>query len=100
MSPSRPKLTTSTLVTTRKPRIIHSRKKVFEGRSGSRWMPRKMSGSAISTIEPSMVAISMPSVVMNSAIHCWRSVVLVPVRARPVTTGAAVAVLLAMPLLP
>ena len=32
-------------------------------------MPRKMSGRAISTIEPSMVAISMPSVEMNSAIH-------------------------------
>ena len=32
-------------------------------------MPRKMSGSAMSTMEPSMVAMSMPSVEMNSAIH-------------------------------
>ena len=32
-------------------------------------MPRKMSGRAISTIEPSMVAISMPRVEMNRAIH-------------------------------
>ena len=69
MSPSRPRLTTSTLVTTRKPRIIHSRKKVLEGRSGSRWIPRKMSGRAMRTMEPSIVAISIPSVVMNSAVH-------------------------------
>ena len=32
-------------------------------------MPRKMLGSEISTIELSMVAISIPSVEMNSAIH-------------------------------
>ena len=32
-------------------------------------MPRKMSGSEISTIELSIVAISMPRVEMNSATH-------------------------------
>jgi hypothetical protein len=32
-------------------------------------MPRKTSGRAISTMELSMVAISMPRVEMNSAIH-------------------------------
>ena len=60
-------------MTMRKPRIIQSRKKVLEGSRGLRWMPRKMSGSAMSTMEASIVAISMPSVVMNSAIHLWRS---------------------------
>ena len=32
-------------------------------------MPRKMSGSEMSTIDPSIVAISMPSVEMNRATH-------------------------------
>ena len=32
-------------------------------------MPRKMSGSEMSMIEPSIVAISMPRVVLMSAIH-------------------------------
>ena len=32
-------------------------------------MPRKMSGSAISTIEELIVAISMPRVVFDSATH-------------------------------
>ena len=32
-----------------------------------------MSGSAMRTMEASIVAISMPSVVMNSAVHLWRS---------------------------
>ena len=32
-------------------------------------MPLKMSGSAISTIEELMVAISMPNVVLDNAIH-------------------------------
>ena len=36
-------------------------------------MPRKMSGSAMRTMEASIVAINMPSVVMNSAVHLWRS---------------------------
>ena len=32
-------------------------------------MPRKMSGSEISTMDPSIVAMSMPSVETNSAVH-------------------------------
>ena len=35
-------------------------------------MPRKMSGSAISMMEELIVAISMPSVVLDSAIHLYR----------------------------
>ncbi|HKN54651.1 MAG TPA: hypothetical protein VJX66_19280 [Amycolatopsis sp.] len=35
-------------------------------------MPLKMSGSAISTIDELIVAISMPSVVLDSAIHLYR----------------------------
>ena len=31
--------------------------------------PRKISGNAINTIEPSIVAINTPSVVFDSAIH-------------------------------
>ena len=37
--------------------------------SGLTPMPRKMSGSAISTIDWLIVAISTPSVVFDSAIH-------------------------------
>ena len=36
-------------------------------------MPRKMSGSAISTIDELMVAMRMPSVVFDRAIHLYRS---------------------------
>ncbi len=36
-------------------------------------MPRKMSGSAMRTMEASIVAMSIPRVVMNSAVHLWRS---------------------------
>lgn len=32
-------------------------------------IPRKMSGKAINVMEPSMVAINMPSVEMNRATH-------------------------------
>ena len=32
-------------------------------------MPRKMSGRAMSVMEPSMVAINMPNVEMKSATH-------------------------------
>ncbi len=42
---------------------------MLPGSSGLIPMPRKMSGSAISTIEELIVAISMPSVVFDSAIH-------------------------------
>jgi hypothetical protein len=69
MSPSRPKLTTSTAVTTRKPIIIHSRIVVLPGRSGLTPMPRKILGSAISMMDELMVAISTPSVVLDRAIH-------------------------------
>ena len=69
MSPSRPKLTTSTAVTTRYPMISHSSRLVLPGCSGLTPMPRKMSGSAISMMEALMVAISMPSVVFDSATH-------------------------------
>ena len=37
--------------------------------NGSMPMPRKMSGSAINVMDPSIVAISMPSVETNSATH-------------------------------
>jgi hypothetical protein len=35
-------------------------------------MPRKISGSAISMMEELTVAISMPSVVLDNAIHLYR----------------------------
>ena len=69
MSPRRPKLTTSTPVTTRKPIIIQSRIVVLPGCSGLMPMPRKMSGRAISMMDELMVAISMPRVVFDMAIH-------------------------------
>jgi hypothetical protein len=36
-------------------------------------MPRKTAGSAMRTMDASIVAMSMPSVVMKSAAHWWRS---------------------------
>src|SRR4029077_9344329 len=72
MSPSRPKLTTSTAVTTRYPMSSHSSRVVLPGWSGLTPMPRKMSGSAISMIEELTVAISTPSVVLDNAIHLYR----------------------------
>ena len=42
---------------------------MFPGPSGFSPMPWKTSGSAISTIDWLIVAISMPSVVFDSAIH-------------------------------
>ena len=36
-------------------------------------MPRKMAGSEMITIEALIVAISMPSVVLDSATHLYRS---------------------------
>ena len=41
-------------------------------------MPRKMSGSAISRIDPLIVAISMPSVVFDSATHLYSSLIPIP----------------------
>ena len=42
---------------------------MFPAPSGLSPMPRKMSGSAISTIDWLIVTISTPSVVLESAIH-------------------------------
>ena len=42
---------------------------MLPGAVGSRWMPRKMAGIAMITIEPSIVAIVMLSVVLESATH-------------------------------
>ena len=42
---------------------------MFPGLSGFSPIPRKTSGSAISTIDWLIVAISTPSVVLDSAIH-------------------------------
>ena len=53
-------------------------------------MPRKMSGSAMSTMEASIVAISMPSVVMNSAVHLCRSLAADEPGTRPAEGDAAV----------
>jgi hypothetical protein len=42
---------------------------MLAGASGSSPMPRKIAGIAMITIELSRVAISTPSVVLDSAIH-------------------------------
>ncbi len=42
---------------------------MFDGTSGSRWIPRKTAGSAMITIDWLIVTISTPSVVFDSAIH-------------------------------
>ena len=42
---------------------------MFPGPSGFRWMPRKMAGIEMITMDASIVAIVMPSVVFDSAIH-------------------------------
>jgi hypothetical protein len=39
------------------------------GRSGFTPIPRKISGSAIKVIDPLIVAIRVPSVVLDRAIH-------------------------------
>ena len=46
---------------------------MLPGASGFRRMPRKMAGIAMITIEASIVAIVMLSVVLDSAIHRYRS---------------------------
>ena len=46
---------------------------MLPGASGFRPMPRKMAGIAMITIEASIVAIVMLSVVLDSAIHRYRS---------------------------
>ena len=42
---------------------------MLPGSVGSRWMPRKMAGIAMITMEVSIVAIVMLSVVLESATH-------------------------------
>ncbi len=42
---------------------------MFDGSRGSRWMPRKIAGSEMSTIELSSVAMKMPSVVFDRAVQ-------------------------------
>src|SRR5438132_10472359 len=44
---------------------------MLPGDSGFRWMPRKMAGIAMITIEASIVAIVMLSVVLDRAIHLY-----------------------------
>src|SRR5258708_5224572 len=46
---------------------------MFDGWSGSRWMPRKIAGSAMSTIDASSDAMNTPSVVFDNATHRYRS---------------------------
>src|SRR5581483_9100947 len=46
---------------------------MFDGRSGSSLIPRKMAGSEMITIELSSVAMNTPRVVLDSAVHLYRS---------------------------
>ena len=69
MSPTRPRLTTSTAVTSKNPMKIHRKYEVLDGASGLSLMPRKMAGSEISRIDWLIVTIKMPSVVLDRAIH-------------------------------
>jgi hypothetical protein len=69
MSPNLPSVTTSTAETSRKPMIIQSRYETLPGASGLSLMPRKMAGREMITMEAFTVASSMPSVVLDSAIH-------------------------------
>ena len=39
------------------------------GANGSRWMPRKMAGSEMMTMEPSSADMKIASVVLDRAIH-------------------------------
>ena len=59
--------------TSRYPRIIQSRYVTLPGVSGFRWMPRKMAGMATITIDASIVAIVMLSVVLDRATHRYLS---------------------------
>jgi hypothetical protein len=42
---------------------------MFDGCRGLRWMPRKMVGREMITIEESTLAMNTPSVVLDSAVH-------------------------------
>src|ERR1700677_3785860 len=69
MSPTRPRLTTSTAVTRVNPIRIHRKYEVLDEVSGLSLMPRKMSGSEINSIDELIVTIRMPNVVLERAIH-------------------------------
>ena len=51
MSPTRPRLTTSTAVTSTKPMNTQRKYEVFDGTSGLRLIPRNSAGSEISRID-------------------------------------------------
>jgi hypothetical protein len=42
---------------------------MLEGVRGSRWMPRKIAGREMRTIDASRAAMNIPSVVFDSAVH-------------------------------
>ena len=69
MSPTRPRLTTRTAVTSRYPMKTQRKYEVLDGASGSRLMPRKMSGREINRMDWLIVTIIMPRVVLERAIH-------------------------------
>jgi len=67
MSPSRPRLTTRTACTSKYPMIIHSRYVMLPAANGCRPMPRKIAGIEMITIEASIIATIMLSVVLDRA---------------------------------
>jgi hypothetical protein len=69
MSPTRPRLTTRTAVTSVKPMNTQRKYEVFDGIRGLSWMPRNRAGNEISKIDWLIVTIKIPSVVFDSAIH-------------------------------
>ena len=69
ISEIRPQVTNSVEVTTMYPIRIQSRKPVLPGVSGLILMPVKIVGRAIRTILEFSVAINIPSVVLERAIH-------------------------------
>ena len=69
MSPTRPRLTTSTAVTSMNPMNTHRKYEVLAGTSGLRLMPRNSAGREISRIDWLIVTIKIPSVVLDRAIH-------------------------------
>ena len=42
---------------------------MLDGSRGSSWIPRKMAGRLMMTMELSRVAMNTPSVVLDSAVH-------------------------------
>ncbi len=74
---------------------------MLPGASGLRWMPRKMAGIAMITIDASMVAIVTLSVVLDSATHLYRPPAdpapPAPVLAAPVLAAAGPAAVISPP---